>query len=394
MERKSKLLFVVTDLGSFENFISDQCIFLTQNYQVDISVICSKTKVINFEDKYLHQNESIQFFFVDIPRGFNILKQLKASFEINKIINEIKPDLIHAHFTTAIFTTILFKNANTEIWGTFHGLGFVVSKGLKRIIFYMVENLCFRQINQIIVLNKEDISCIPLAYSKKTIKQQSLGLGCNLSLFDRFRYSDKYIMDMKMKYSAVNTFVLAFTGRFVSFKGFDIVVRTFLQLVNTFPGKYKLMLIGGRDPVHSTGLSSGEEEVIFAHKDVINIGFTNKVNDYLVIADLFFFPSIKEGVPICITEALAMGIPAVTFNSRGCNELIKDAHNGYLINPSVYNYQNEKEFFEKIVHLHNKPSLLAKFSHAALAERNRLSRQNFISESTEWYKAKLALQDG
>ena len=187
---------------------------------------------------------------------------------------------------------------------------------------------------------------------------------------------------------------MAFTGRFVSFKGFDIVARTFLQLVSAFPGKFKLMLIGGRDTAHSTGLSSEEEEVIFAHKDVINIGFTNKVNDYLVIADLFFFPSIKEGVPICITEALAMGIPVVTFNSRGCNELIIYAHNGYLVNPSDNNGQNEKEFFEHIVHLYNNPSLLTKFSGVALRERDRLSRQNFINENTEWYKTKLTLQDG
>jgi glycosyltransferase involved in cell wall biosynthesis len=243
-------------------------------------------------------------------------------------------------------------------------------------------------------LNKEDVNRIPLTYSQKITKQCSLGLGCNLSIFDRNRYSDKYITELKTKYSAVNKFILAFTGRFVSFKGFDIVARTFLQLVNAFPGKFKLMLIGGRDTAHSTGLSSREEEVIFAHEDVINIGFTNKVNDFLVIADLFLFPSIKEGVPICISESLAMGIPVVTFNSRGCNELIIDAYNGYLVNPSDDDFQNEKIFFELIVHLYNNPYLLAEFSGAALRDRNRLSRQNFINENTEWYKTKLALQDG
>lgn len=394
MARRSKLLFIITDLGSFENFISEQCIFLIQNYQVDISVICSKNKVINFEDKFLYQNDSIRFFFVDIPRGFNFLKQLASSRKINKIIQEIQPDLIHAHFTTAIFTTILLKHTHTEIWGTFHGLGFVVSKGVKKKMFYLVECLCFSRINRIIVLNKEDIKFIPAAYSKKVVKQLSLGLGCNLDLFNRFRYSDTYIKELKNKYSAGNAFILAFTGRFVSFKGFDIVARAFLQLVNTFPGKFKLILIGGRDAAHSTGLSSREEEVIFAHKDVINIGFTNKVNDFLVIANLFFFPSIKEGIPISITEALAMGIPAVTFNSRGCNELITNGYNGYLVSPSDDNRQNEKEFIEHIVHLYNNPYLLAEFSEAALRDRDRLSRENFINENTEWYKTKLSHQDG
>jgi glycosyltransferase involved in cell wall biosynthesis len=393
MVHKSKLVFVITDLGSFENFISEQCVFLTQHYQVDISVICSKNKVINFEDKFLDQNESIRFFFVDIPRGFNIFKHLIASRKINKIIQLIQPDLIHAHFTTSIFTTILLKNTSAEIWGTFHGLGFVVTKGFKKKIFYLVESLCFSRLNRIILLNKEDVESIPLAYSQKVIKQKSLGLGCDLSLFDRSKYNDEYIMNQKIKYSAVNSFVMAFTGRFVSFKGFDIVVRTFLQLEKRFPGKFKLMLIGGIDPAHKTGLTSKEEEIIFDHNGVINIGFTNKVHDYLIIADLFFFPSIKEGIPICITEALAMGVPALTFNSRGCNQLIINLQNGYLVNPSNDNNQIEKEFFDHIIHLYENPSLLAKFSETALRKRNRLSRENFIIENTEWYKKKLLFKD-
>ncbi len=393
MVSRSKLLFIITDFGSFENFISEQCIFLNQNYQVDISVICSRNKVINFEDKFLFQNQSIRFFFVNIPRGFNVLKQLKASREINNIIQEIKPDLIHAHFTTGIFTTILLKKFQFEIWGTFHGLGFVVSKGLKKKVFQLVESLCFIRLNRIILLNKEDVDNIPSVFSKKVIKQESLGLGCDLSLFDRSKYNDEYIMNQRIKYSAVNSFILAFTGRFVGFKGFDIVVRTFLQLEKKFPGKFKLMLVGGIDPAHKTGLTSKEEEIIFAHNGVINIGFTNKVHDYLVIADLFFFPSIKEGIPICITEALAMGVPTITFNSRGCNQLIKNLQNGYLVNPSDDNCQIEKEFFDHIIHLYKTPSLLAKFSETALRERDHLSRQNFIIENTEWYKKKLLLKD-
>lgn len=392
MVRKSKLLFIITDLGSFENFISELCTILSTNYHLDISVICSKNKVINFEDKFLNQN--INFFFVDIPRGLNIIKQLKASIEINRIINNIKPDLIHAHFTTGIFSSILLKNYSNEIWGTFHGLGFAVSKGIRKFIFYLVECLCFSRLDRIILLNKEDFNRIPFNYKTKTVIHKSLGLGCNITLFDRNNYDSKYKKELRAKYSAENSFIIAFTGRFVSFKGFDIVVHTFLKLVQTFPDTFKLLLIGGKDIAHGTGLTFAEEEAIFTHKDVINIGFTNNVNDYLIIADLFFFPSVKEGVPICITESLAMGIPTLTFNSRGCNELVIDAKNGFLVNPSKDKSQNEKEFLDLIVQLCNNPSLLSKFSLAALVDRNQLSRQNFLSESVDLYTSKLDIKIG
>lgn len=389
MENKSKIVFIITDFGSFENFISELSFVLVHKYYLDITVICSKKKVIDFEDKFIYQNESIKFRFIDIPRGFNIIKQLKASYRINKILNEIKPDLVHAHFTTGIFTTVLLKNVKVEIWGTFHGLGFVVAKGLKKGALHLIENFCFTRLNRIIVLNSYDFENIPSQFLKKTSKQESLGLGCNLDLFDRSNYSGQYINEFKKKYLAENAFILAFTGRFVNFKGFDIVARTFLQLAEKYPGKFKILLIGGRDSIHRTGLSNQEEELFFRHKDVINIGFSSAVNDYLVVADLFFFPSIKEGVPISITEALALGIPAVTFNSRGCNELIKDAHNGYLVSPTKDNAHNVNEFLQRIIYLYENRSVLDTFSSIAILERNKLDRKHFINEHIRWYGSKL-----
>ncbi len=393
MAHKNKIVFIITDFGSFENFISELCLFMVHQCHFDITVICSPKKVIDFEDKFDYKNESIKFNFVEIPRGFNIVKQLKASHKINQIINEVNPDLVHAHFTTGIFTTILLKKVNVEIWGTFHGLGFVVSKGLKKIVFYLIEILCFSRIDRIVVLNNEDFKNIPTRYLKKVFKQTSFGLGCNLNIFDRSNYSDKYKKELKKKLYAKKAFILAFTGRYVSFKGFDIVARTFLCLAAAYPNQFKIMLIGGLDSIHPTGLSKEEEDRFFKHKDVINIGFTNKVSDYLSIADLFFFPSTKEGIPISITEALAMGIPVLTFNSRGCNELVTHAYNGYLVNPSAEKSQIQKEFFKKIVYLYSNPSLLAELSSTALKNRDSLSRQNYINENIQWYKRKLSLED-
>jgi glycosyltransferase involved in cell wall biosynthesis len=393
MAHKNKIVFIITDFGSFENFISELCLFLVHQYHFDITVVCSQNKVIDFEDKFVYKNECIKFRFVEIPRGFNIFKQLNASHKINQIINEVNPDLVHAHFTTGIFTTILFKKVKVEIWGTFHGLGFVVTKGLKKVLFYFIEIFCFSRVDRIVVLNNEDFKKIPTRYLKKAVKQISLGLGCNLNIFDRTNYSDRYISELKKKFYSEKAFVLAFTGRYVSFKGFDIVARTFLCLVAAYPNQFKIMLIGGLDSIHATGLSKEEEERFFKHKDVINIGFTNKVSDYLIIADLFFLPSMKEGIPISITEALAMGIPVITFNARGCNELVVDNYNGYLVNPSRNNMRNVKELFQQIITLFNNSELRSSFAKNAIMGRGKLARENFINENVDWYKTKFNLND-
>jgi glycosyltransferase involved in cell wall biosynthesis len=93
-------------------------------------------------------------------------------------------------------------------------------------------------------------------------------------------------------------------------------------------------LIGGLDPVHSSGLSASQWTFIEQHPDITITGFTSKVEEYLSISDYFVFPSKKEGIPVCVLEALAMGVPVIASDSRGNNEVIEHLHNGVLMPPS------------------------------------------------------------
>ena len=46
---------------------------------------------------------------------------------------------------------------------------------------------------------------------------------------------------------------------------------------------------------------------------------------------VFVFPSYREGFGISLMEAAAMGVPSISSNITGCNEIIKDGYNGILI---------------------------------------------------------------
>ena len=123
-----------------------------------------------------------------------------------------------------------------------------------------------------------------------------------------------------------------FTGRFVNFKGFDLLIRAFKILENEYGiPNIKLILVGGKDPAHPTGLNKIEEEYYNNSNQIIKIGFTSEVEKYLYISNLFVFPSKKEGMPVCIMEAIAMGTPTITLNARGCNDLIINNVNGILL---------------------------------------------------------------
>jgi glycosyltransferase involved in cell wall biosynthesis len=309
------LLLIITDYSGFNNFLSELALrMIDDGHQVN--VICSPDKVISYEDRLDFSNLGVQFHFVQFPRGYNLYKQVRASIKIFKLVNLIKPDLVHVHFTTGIFTTLLYGRLPYKVLGTIHGLGYPATTGIRQKILTIVEYFCINRLDQVCVLNKSDLELIRKTHGDKCFMLDHHGLGCDLARFNPERFVN-IRNDLKNQLCiSENQFVLAFTGRFVNFKGFDLVVRSFFKLNEDHPNHFKLLLIGGRDPIHPTGLTKDEEKMLAENNQVVQIGFTNEVEKYLAVADLFVFPSLKEGMPVCVMEALAMGIPVITANTE------------------------------------------------------------------------------
>jgi glycosyltransferase involved in cell wall biosynthesis len=60
--------------------------------------------------------------------------------------------------------------------------------------------------------------------------------------------------------------------------------------------------------------------------------FRNDVPDVLANADIFVLPSLWEGLPIGLLEAMAMGKAVIASNVDGTSEIIVDNQNGLLVN--------------------------------------------------------------
>jgi glycosyltransferase involved in cell wall biosynthesis len=378
-----KVLLIITDYGSFNNFLSEVAVqLLSAGHEVE--VICSLIKVISCDDKYPYKELGIKFHYFDFPRSFNFISQLKASKKINKCIEEIDPDLINIHFTTGIFTTVLWGKPKFFTIGTVHGIGYpVIKKPLRKLVFEMVEKFCFKRLDQIYLINSFDFNLVKKLFPQKTFLYNSLGVGCDLRKFNPFKWSAELKLQLKQQLS-INSeeFVLAYTGRFVAFKGFHIVIKAFNSLVNQYKiTNIKLLLIGGEDPIHATGLSPAEHKEYLANKNIIRTDFTDEVDKYLSIADLFVFPSQKEGMPVCIMEALALGVPVITANSRGCNDLIQHNFNGLLLSDNP----TSSETREAILKLYRDRELLKTFSANALSKRGSFSRELYVEDQIEVY---------
>ena len=158
---------------------------------------------------------------------------------------------------------------------------------------------------------------------------------------------------------------------------FDHIIRAFLTLYGQHKNM-KLLLVGAKDHIHSTNLTPKEEKALKNCPGIINVGWKENVSDYLLVADVNVFPSEREGMPVNLMESLAMGIPVITSDSRGCNEVVRHNINGLLLkNNSV------QELSDNMLTLFNDHDLRKTLSENALNDRNRFDRSLYIAEMVE-----------
>ena len=54
---------------------------------------------------------------------------------------------------------------------------------------------------------------------------------------------------------------------------------------------------------------------------VILTGYRTDVADFYKMADVFLFPSFREGLPVAVMEAMASGLPVIATRIRGSSDL-------------------------------------------------------------------------
>lgn len=169
---------------------------------------------------------------------------------------------------------------------------------------------------------------------------------------------------------------ILFLGRFVDFKGPDIVVEAFIMACERgFSGALTMV---GDGPLRSMCMlmafkSDYADRIIF--KDPVD---EEEALMHFKEADIYTMHNCKgiisgqeETFGVTIIEAMAQGTPVITGNSGGPAEILTDGYNGFLIEPyNVNDHVNKFLFFQ------NNPQLLPIMSKNCI----KTIEQKFLSE--------------
>jgi glycosyltransferase involved in cell wall biosynthesis/SAM-dependent methyltransferase len=372
-----RLLLVIPSIVSYD-FLRELCCDLVAD-GMEVHLACAAETM--WGKAHAVEDDGVRRHDIKFARGMNPVHHLRAARELDRLVTRLQPDLVHVHFSAAIFTTAL---ARTRRWpktiATFHGVCFPAMQGWKAALLRVMETWATRRLDAVWVLTDDDRETLQAAAPSADVRRLAgFGLGCDLDQFTPPGEGERAALRAKFGIGH-DEVVFIFVGRFVAFKGFGTAIGAFLRLAAGEP-KVRLLLVGARDGLHPTGLTPSEEQGMKDCPQIVDLGFRSDVRECLIVADLMIFPSRREGMSVCLMEALATGLPAITADSRGCRDVVRDEIDGrVIVEPTV------EHFCEAITRAVESRGLREQWSAAAVAGRERFDRRRFIAEQKQIYR--------
>jgi len=168
--------------------------------------------------------------------------------------------------------------------------------------------------------------------------------------------------------------VVGFVGYLTEQKGLEYLLEAFSQLRE----EDAFLLIIGDGPCFQKLKIKAQELKI--DKKALFLGYKKDVLNYLRLFDIFCLPSLWEGQPNVILEAMGCGLPIVATRVGGVQEMIKDKKNGILVPPA-----NSKALFRAIELLLKNESLRRKMGQAALNSVKKYDIESMVSQYENLY---------
>lgn len=134
--------------------------------------------------------------------------------------------------------------------------------------------------------------------------------------------------ELQVKHAITSPSIIS-VGRFVPWKGFEMLIDTFLDLHKKFPGS--TLRIVGEGPMRHVLEQKVEKLNLKNSVYILGQLAQDEVLEYIKASDLFVLNTGYEGLSHLILEAMAVGTPIVTTDVGGNGELITNEVSGVLI---------------------------------------------------------------
>lgn len=323
--KKRKVLLVATVVKIHVNVFHIPCLKMFQEQGWE-TWVCSRNDYDTPKECVIPHCDH----YIDIPFERNPLKpgNIKAYRMLRQIIEKEQFDLIYCHTPVgamlARLAGISARKKGTKVIYMAHGFHFYSGAPiLNWVLYYPVEKFLSRFTDGLITINKEDYRRAQRFHAGKTVLIPGVGID-----LDKFQKQEPTRQKIRDKFGIPeDKIILMSVGELTKRKNHIVVIEALACLK-----EYDILyVICGDGPLKAQLRAKAEELGV---RDRLKLlGFRKDIAELHRAADIFVFPSLQEGLPVAVMEAMASGLPLVASKIRGNEDLISNNQGGYLIKP-------------------------------------------------------------
>lgn len=254
-------------------------------------------------------------FTTDLPKAYGKLRELFRTEQF---------DLVHTHTPVGgVLTRLAARSARrrgTKVIYTAHGFHFYSGSPLSYwLLWYPIERVMSRYADVIVTINQEDYERAR-RFAHCDVRYIR-GVGIDVERFAQAAPLDRSALLPRRR----DRILLLSVGDLIKRKNHQAIISALPLLGES----YQLVLCGygpERQKLEQLAQELGVGD------NVTFLGFRKDIPQIMKASDVFVFPSLQEGLPVSVMEAMASGLPVVASAIRGISpDLIEDGKTGILL---------------------------------------------------------------
>ncbi len=276
--------------------------------------------------------EHVPVVAVPMRRNISPIADAISLIKLIRTLRRLRPDIVHAHSPKAgLLGTIAARAVGAKAFLSIIGLVQMTRTGFSRTLLDLATKLSCALAHRVWVNSfslrdfvvEEKLS----AASKTIVIGSGSANGVDVARFTPPTAEQRASSRARSGVSE-NAFAIGFAGRMTRDKGVAELVQAFLMLRERH-SDVELVIAGeyeDQDPV-----SNEIKQAIATTPGIHFLGWGTDMPSLYAGLDLLVLPSYREGFPMAVLEAAAMGIAAVTTDAAGCIDSVDDGVTGAIV---------------------------------------------------------------
>lgn len=338
--RKLKVVEIIPSLnpiGGGQTLFTNLCEQFATHFcgSIELSVIFLYEKHNNFLYEKIDEI-GVDSYFLSKKKGIDF----KCAKKLKKILAIIKPDIVHTHLATSV---TLFLASAFRRYNVIHTVHHMVGPDYNN---EFINRLLFKKKIFPVCVGEESAKSLS-KYMRKSIC--FINNGVKVKNFS----NKKSIFD--------RTYDFVCVGSLTKVKNHHFLIDSFVEFHSENPNK-QLLIIGDGPLKEELNIKIDSYN---ASSFIKIIGCVDNVNEYLANSKILLIPSLSEGNPMVINEAICSGTYVIGSDVGGIKDLIKSKNFGVLFN------SNNKAEFIKCLKMIEKVDFL---------EKNRIENDSKLND--------------